>query len=34
MRRPPFIHPTALCESASIGAGTRVWAFAHVLPGR
>jgi UDP-2-acetamido-3-amino-2,3-dideoxy-glucuronate N-acetyltransferase len=33
MRRPPFIHPTALCESASIGAGTRVWAFAHVLPG-
>jgi acetyltransferase-like isoleucine patch superfamily enzyme/dTDP-4-dehydrorhamnose 3,5-epimerase-like enzyme len=28
-----FIHPQALCESAQIGAGTRVWAFAHVLPG-
>jgi UDP-2-acetamido-3-amino-2,3-dideoxy-glucuronate N-acetyltransferase len=28
-----FIHPNALVESASIGAGTRVWAFAHVLPG-
>ena len=29
----PFIHPQALCESAHIGVGTRVWAFAHVLPG-
>jgi UDP-2-acetamido-3-amino-2,3-dideoxy-glucuronate N-acetyltransferase len=28
-----FIHPNALCESDSIGDGTRVWAFAHVLPG-
>jgi acetyltransferase-like isoleucine patch superfamily enzyme/dTDP-4-dehydrorhamnose 3,5-epimerase-like enzyme len=28
-----FIHPQALCESSAIGAGTRVWAFAHVLPG-
>jgi UDP-2-acetamido-3-amino-2,3-dideoxy-glucuronate N-acetyltransferase len=28
-----FIHPNALVESASVGAGTRVWAFAHVLPG-
>jgi len=28
-----FVHPQALCESRSIGAGTRVWAFAHVLPG-
>jgi len=28
-----FIHPQALCESAHIGEGTRVWAFAHVLPG-
>jgi acetyltransferase-like isoleucine patch superfamily enzyme len=36
-RRPsptkPFIHPQALCESAAIGARTRIWAFAHVLPG-
>jgi UDP-2-acetamido-3-amino-2,3-dideoxy-glucuronate N-acetyltransferase len=28
-----FVHPTGLCESTTIGAGTRVWAFAHVLPG-
>jgi UDP-2-acetamido-3-amino-2,3-dideoxy-glucuronate N-acetyltransferase len=28
-----FCHPNALCESESIGKGTRVWAFAHVLPG-
>jgi UDP-2-acetamido-3-amino-2,3-dideoxy-glucuronate N-acetyltransferase len=28
-----FIHPQALCESSNIGKGTRIWAFAHVLPG-
>ena len=28
-----FVHPQALCESTRVGAGTRVWAFAHVLPG-
>ena len=28
-----FQHPMALVESPSIGAGTRVWAFAHILPG-
>lgn len=28
-----IIHPNALCESTSIGDGTRIWAFAHVLPG-
>lgn len=28
-----FVHQNALCESTNIGAGTRVWAFAHVLPG-
>ncbi|MEN1940085.1 WxcM-like domain-containing protein [Luteimonas sp. MJ246] len=28
-----FVHPNALCESEDIGAGTRIWAFAHVLPG-
>lgn len=28
-----FVHPQALCESDRIGAGTRIWAFAHVLPG-
>ncbi len=26
-------HPAAIVESASIGSGTRIWAFAHVLPG-
>ena len=31
--RGVFVHPQALCETASVGAGTRVWAFAHVLPG-
>ena len=28
-----FIHPQALVEGERIGSGTRVWAFAHVLPG-
>ena len=27
-----FIHETAIVESDSIGAGTRVWAYAHILP--
>ena len=26
-------HPTALVESETIGDGTRIWAFAHVLAG-
>jgi len=26
------IHPQAICESASIGSGTRIWAFVHILP--
>lgn len=29
----PFFHPQSLCESKSVGPGTRVWAFTHVLPG-
>src|SRR5687767_2874963 len=28
-----FVHPQALCESTAVGTNTRVWAFAHVLPG-
>ena len=28
-----FLHPQALCESPHVGEGTRIWAFAHVLPG-
>jgi UDP-2-acetamido-3-amino-2,3-dideoxy-glucuronate N-acetyltransferase len=27
-----YIHPAAICESVNIGKGTRVWAFAHILP--
>jgi UDP-2-acetamido-3-amino-2,3-dideoxy-glucuronate N-acetyltransferase len=27
-----FVHPQGICESAQIGPGTRIWAFAHVLP--
>jgi acetyltransferase-like isoleucine patch superfamily enzyme len=30
---PKFVHPQALVETDDIGAGTRIWAFAHVLPG-
>ena len=28
-----FVHPQGLCESTSVGEGTRIWAFAHVLRG-
>lgn len=28
-----YVHPQGLCESTDVGAGTRVWAFAHVLKG-
>lgn len=28
-----FVHPNAICESTNVGDGTRIWAFAHVLPG-
>lgn len=28
-----YCHPNALCESTHIGNGTRIWAFAHILPG-
>ena len=28
-----FVHPQGICESMNVGAGTRVWAFSHVLPG-
>jgi UDP-2-acetamido-3-amino-2,3-dideoxy-glucuronate N-acetyltransferase len=35
MTAPPgvFVHPKGLCESEEVGEGTRIWAFAHVLPG-
>ena len=25
------LHPTAICDSSTVGAGTRIWAFAHVM---
>jgi acetyltransferase-like isoleucine patch superfamily enzyme len=28
-----FVHPKGLCETAKVGPGTRIWAFAHVLAG-
>lgn len=28
-----FAHPHALVETSHIGEGTRVWAFAHIMPG-
>lgn len=28
-----FVHEKGLCESSNVGDGTRIWAFAHVLPG-
>ena len=27
-----YIHPTAIVETDRIGAGTRIWAFAHIMP--
>ena len=27
-----FVHASGICESANVGEGTRIWAFAHVLP--
>jgi UDP-2-acetamido-3-amino-2,3-dideoxy-glucuronate N-acetyltransferase len=29
----PFIHPDARVETGNVGALTRIWAFAHILPG-
>lgn len=28
-----FVHDKGLCETNKVGRGTRIWAFAHVLPG-
>ena len=27
------VHPAALCETDQVGPRTRIWAFAHLLPG-
>ena len=28
-----WVHPQAICETRKVGARTRIWAFAHILPG-
>lgn len=28
-----LVHPAALCETEDVGPRTRIWAFAHLLPG-
>lgn len=28
-----FVHPQGICETDQVGDDTRIWAFAHVLPG-
>ncbi len=28
-----FVHELAICDSISVGSGTKVWAFSHILPG-
>jgi acetyltransferase-like isoleucine patch superfamily enzyme len=28
-----FVHGAAICETSRVGSGTRIWAFAHLLPG-
>jgi acetyltransferase-like isoleucine patch superfamily enzyme len=33
MADAPFIHDRALVETDSVGPRTRIWAFAHVMPG-
>jgi UDP-2-acetamido-3-amino-2,3-dideoxy-glucuronate N-acetyltransferase len=33
MPKSPRLHPQALNESPHVGADTRIWAFAHILPG-
>ena len=32
-RAPWFKHPTALVEAKTVGPGTRIWAYAHVMHG-
>jgi UDP-2-acetamido-3-amino-2,3-dideoxy-glucuronate N-acetyltransferase len=33
LERAYFVHPAGLCETTEVGTGTRIWAFAHILPG-
>jgi UDP-2-acetamido-3-amino-2,3-dideoxy-glucuronate N-acetyltransferase len=31
-KKDVYVHPQGICESVNVGSGTKVWAFAHVLP--
>jgi acetyltransferase-like isoleucine patch superfamily enzyme len=31
--KPFFMHPNAIVETEKVGKNTRIWAFAHILPG-
>ena len=33
MATEPYVHPTGINESTLVGAGTRIWAYAHILFG-
>ncbi|AOZ93307.1 acyltransferase [Paenibacillus crassostreae] len=33
MEKNYFVHPQAIVETDQIGENTRIWAFAHILPG-
>lgn len=33
MNKQFFVHEKGICESSTVGKDTRIWAFAHVLPG-
>jgi acetyltransferase-like isoleucine patch superfamily enzyme len=33
MSNATFYHPQSLCESTNVGQGTKIYAFAHILPG-
>lgn len=33
MSRGFSVHPQGICESSNVGERSRIWAFAHVLPG-
>lgn len=32
-RKKFFVHPKGMCDAKTVGEGTRIWAFAHVMAG-
>jgi UDP-2-acetamido-3-amino-2,3-dideoxy-glucuronate N-acetyltransferase len=32
-KKDVYVHSQGICESSTVGSGTKIWAFAHVLPG-